>query len=187
MSETEDNGGPAFPICPGQDGALADKFVARVSGGDWDTTKCWPWNGATTPQGYGVFAPSKRTQYRAHRFALQLYLGREPSNYVLHKCDNPICVNPLHLEEGSHGDNMRQMAERKRAIREERHHNAKLTFNEVLAIILLHRSGDYSTRLLATMFSMSQPTVAAIAKGDRWPDAHALADAMLKARSGGQS
>jgi hypothetical protein len=178
----EQNGGPAFPICPGQDGALAQKFLARVDGGDWSVDRCWEWQGATTPKGYGVFAPSKRVQYRAHRFSLQIYLGRSPTKMVLHKCDNPRCVNPLHLEEGEHGDNMRQMADRKRAAREERHHKAKLAWAEVIAIVLLHRTGHYPTRELAKWFGMNQSTIAAIIKGDLWPDAYAYADAMLRAR-----
>ena len=182
----KDDGGPAFPICPGQHGPLAQKFVSRIAAKDWDINCCWEWAAARTAKGYGIFSYAKKGQVRAHRFAFKLYTGREPGDMVLHSCDNPSCVNPLHLTEGSHGENMRQMSERKRAAREERHHKAKLVFNEVLAVILLHRTGEYPTRELAGIFGVSQPTVAAIVKGNLWPDAYSMADAMLRARSNGE-
>lgn len=181
MSEIND-GGAAFPVCPGQEGLFFDKFIARVDMRGGDIADCWEWTGAKTPKGYGVFSYSKNGQMRAHRYAFLAYNGREPREMVLHKCDNPSCVNPHHLEDGDHGENMRQMAERRRAAREDRHHKAKLKFCEAAAVVLLHRGGGYTTRELAEMLGMSQPTIAAITKGDLWPDAYAIADAMLAAR-----
>jgi len=176
------NGGPAFPICPSQEGPIADKFITRIKTKDWDINKCWEWGAAKTSKGYGVFSWSKKGQCRAHRFAFKLYNGREPNDLVLHSCDNPSCVNPAHLSDGSHGENMKQMAKRKRAAREGRHHKAKLNFNEVMAIIFLHKSGEYSTRELSSQFNISQPTIAAIVQGKLWSDACQQADAMLRAR-----
>jgi hypothetical protein len=185
MSDKVDDGGPAFPVCPGQEGPFFDRFVARIDGGDWSPQRCWEWRGAVTAKGgYGVFAPSKRVQYRAHRYALMAYTGRAPAQMVLHKCDNPRCVNPMHLMEGDHGENMRQMAERRRATREERHHKSKLTFHEAVAIAVLHASGDYTTTELGAMFGVSKATAIAVASGVNWPDAFAIADAMLAARKG---
>ena len=36
----------------------------------------------------------KGSVYRAHRFAMQLVMSREleAREYVLHRCDNPLCV-----------------------------------------------------------------------------------------------
>lgn len=55
-----------------------------------------------------------------HRVALEGRLGRplRPGAQALHNCDNPRCVNPEHLYEGSAKDNM--------ADRDRRGHNAKL-------------------------------------------------------------
>ena len=43
-----------------------------------------------------------------HRLALERKLGRPitPGLHVLHNCDWPSCVNPEHLREGTHNDNM---------------------------------------------------------------------------------
>ena len=180
MSEAPKDGGPAFPVCPGQSGAIADRFLSYVPVGGID--ECWEWSGARTEKGYGVFAYSHAKQVRAHRLAVELYSGKPPHGMVLHKCDNPACVNPTHLEVGSHKENMRQMADRKRVVRADRHHKAKLTTIEAVAINLLHRSGNHSTRDIAAMFGMSQPTIAALVKGDLWPGAYQIADAMLEAR-----
>lgn len=180
---TNNDGGAAFPVAPGYDPDLLRRFVARVDMGDGNFASCWPWTGARTPKGYGVFSPSRTVQFRAHRFAFHLYMGRAPREQVLHNCDNPSCVNPLHLMEGSHGENMRQMAERRRAAREERHHKAKLDFAEVLAVNLMLRGSDWTQREVAKVFKVHQSTIAAIALGSLWPEAHALADAMLAARA----
>jgi hypothetical protein len=173
----------AFPICPGQEGPVADRFLSYVNGpNDFNIEECWEWTGARTSNGYGVFAYSHNKQVRAHRFAAELYMGRPPSQLVLHKCDNPACVNPLHLTQGTHGDNMRQMAERRRATREDRHHKSRLTWAEAAAITLLNAGGDYTTRELATLFGVHQSTVSAITTGRNWPDAYDAVLAMLAER-----
>lgn len=166
---------PAFPAVPGFDPALLEKFVARLDAGDWSVAPCWLWKGHITNRGYGVFAPTKKWQIRAHRFSLGAYLGREPTGMVLHSCDNRACVNPTHLSEGTHKENMAQMAERRRAARGPRHPKAKLTSSKAIAINVLHRGGDFSTRELSALFSIHQSTVAAIVQGKLWPDAYAVA------------
>jgi hypothetical protein len=82
---------------------------------------------------------------------------------------------------------MRQMAERKRATREEGHHKAKLLWQEAAAIYLMHKSGKYTTAELGEIFNVCKATATAIAARKLWPDVVALADAMLTERNkGGQ-
>lgn len=79
---------------------------------------CWPWQGAVNGNGYGNFRMPEfgRHNFSAHRVAYRLVKGDWPDEglVVRHKCDNPICVNPYHLEHGTVADNMRDMVERGR-------------------------------------------------------------------------
>jgi len=62
--------------------------------------------------GYGIFNIRGKA-WRAHRFSLLLDQGSlDESLYVCHQCDNPSCVNPAHLYEGTATDNARDWSER---------------------------------------------------------------------------
>lgn len=77
--------------------------------------RCWEWKGKPNgSMGYGIHS-YKGKRHCAHRIAWMFANGREAELNVLHKCDNPICVNPHHLEEGTQSDNMKQRYQRGRA------------------------------------------------------------------------
>lgn len=85
----------------------------------WDITAsgCWEWRGARNELGYGLISAERQgiVGARAHRLMYELTTGDLLEDRVLrHKCDNPSCVNPDHLEPGSQRDNMRDMADRGR-------------------------------------------------------------------------
>ena len=84
---------------------------------------CWLWTAAVSGQsssgnqyGYIQVGTKKQPQLkRAHRLSYELFVGDIPDGMLVrHKCDNPLCVNPDHLELGTHQDNMSDMAERDR-------------------------------------------------------------------------
>jgi hypothetical protein len=59
---------------------------------------CWTWAAATDRDGYGRFKVLGR-ELKAHVFAWYLHIGELPTGLELHhKCRNPACVNPEHLQ-----------------------------------------------------------------------------------------
>lgn len=87
-------------------------------------TGCWWWTASSDKDGYGSFVIDCRTgtSGRAHRASWELFRGSSPGPLdVLHRCDNPACVNPNHLFLGTHGDNNRDCAAKGRTARGARH------------------------------------------------------------------
>lgn len=64
---------------------------------------CCIWLGRTR-NGYGSLQFCGSTEI-ASRVSWWLYKGSTNNLFVLHKCDNKICVNPEHLHLGNTGDN----------------------------------------------------------------------------------
>ena len=78
--------------------------------------QCWAWKAGVGTNGYGKFR-SKNQLYSSHRAAFLLTRGAiTPGLSVLHSCDNPLCCNPTHLWEGTHGQNMRDMVNKGRHV-----------------------------------------------------------------------
>jgi hypothetical protein len=76
---------------------------------------CWVWLGSQcgTDNAYGL-TRFNGVRWTAHRLAWSLANGRLPTKCILHSCDNPPCVNPKHLREGTQHENMRDKTLRKR-------------------------------------------------------------------------
>lgn len=81
------------------------RFSAKVK----YTKGCWEWVGNKTAQGYGIFIVAGKP-VSAHRWSFSYYNSAiKEGMHVLHSCNNPGCVNPKHLSQGTHNDNMQDM------------------------------------------------------------------------------
>ena len=135
---------------------------------------CHVWTGCALADGRGVFGVAGG-QELASRFAFYLAHGRWPEPCALHHCDNPACVRPEHLFEGTQADNMLDMANKGRSTlgverpvySGTRNHNAKLDPDRVREIRRLRATG-LSQQELADRFGVAQPVVSQLLRGKTW-------------------
>jgi hypothetical protein len=99
---------------------MDERFWAKVH--VRSESECWEFLGNRSSQGYGRIAkPGHQAGYiAAHRYSAMLAFGMFDTRlWVLHRCDNPPCVNPSHLFLGDRTDNIRDM------VAKGRHHAQK--------------------------------------------------------------
>lgn len=135
------------------------------------TSECWEWTGTKNRDGYGQFGRGVFLPKLAHRAAWVLTYGPIPEGMcVLHRCDNPGCVNPSHLWLGTHADNVadRHKKCRTRVLRGEEQWMSKLTEDRVREIIASDNRGVD----LARRFGVSQATISMIRTKRRWRHIH---------------
>lgn len=120
---------------------------------------CWEWQGSLNDRGYGRFTV-QRKQIFAHRHSYFLAHGLYPSRLCLHSCDNPRCVNPDHLRDGTHQDNHDDMISRGRERHRDGHEHAqaKLSKFDVL-FIRLWRKRRFSLAVLSDVFGVGRTTI----------------------------
>ena len=152
------------------------KYVDKKDNPD----ECWNWKASLYKNGYGQFG-IKRIKHQAHRISWVLHNGEIPfidshnGMCVLHKCDNPACVNPSHLFLGTHSDNVRDMVNKGRGFiphprpqRGEANVNHKLTEQQVIDIRDKYIPRIYTQYKLAAEYGIKQSTVSEIISRKKW-------------------
>lgn len=116
----------------------------------------------------------KGTNIGYHVYAYCTAVGIDPlslkgtSSVVMHKCDNPRCINPKHLELGTHKQNARDAVTRLGVSVGERNGSSKLTREQVQEIRKLYSTGDISQRKIASMYNVAQSQICRITSGIGW-------------------
>lgn len=139
-------------------------FVVRTHPFD-----CWIWTGANT-KGYGTFSLEGRSVY-AHRVSFTIANGAIGAGlYIMHTCDEPSCVNPAHLRQGTHSQNMADMIAKGRLkiCRGEENGSSKLTQDSVDALRAAYRAGGVTQRALAVKYGVTQALISLIVRGEAW-------------------
>lgn len=140
-----------------------DTFIEKVM--PEPNTGCHIWLGSSMKNGYGKssIVIKGKIQRLAHRVSWILHKGEIPSGiFVLHKCDNRICVNPEHLFLGTAKDNTQDMLSKNRMAYGEGHGISRLTTEEVIKIRSLYSTGNYTQYQLADKYKMTQSGISAI-------------------------
>jgi ribosome-binding protein aMBF1 (putative translation factor) len=97
---------------------LKARFWAKVdkTPGLGPNGECWEWRGFLHPNGYGQIIYRVTLGYQrpvnANRIAYLLTHGKFPEGFGCHSCDNPPCIRPDHIWDGTPKQNTRD-AQRK--------------------------------------------------------------------------
>jgi hypothetical protein len=139
---------------------------ARIYAQTEFTKTCWVWKGNKDRKGYGI-ASHNRQEFRTHRLSWIMHIGEIPEGmWVLHKCDNPSCINPDHLFLGTSDDNVRDRNEKGRTSHGERQ-SGKLRREDVWAIRKEPRYRG-SRAVVAAKYGVSKSAIDLILKGASW-------------------
>lgn len=121
------------------------------------------WNGdclestykARSQSGYALIK-YKRSTIGAHRISWMVHNGHIPENIcVLHKCDNPLCINPDHLFLGTYQDNTNDMIEKNR----NNFTGAKVHNDEVVKKAIEMRSKGMTHKHIAEILGISMSSL----------------------------
>jgi len=148
---------------------LNERFFRHIE----KTDSCWIWNGRLVGKGYGMIGIGGKgaKQVLVHRLSYEIHKGEIPEGTVImHKFDNPRCVNPEHLEAGTQSQNIKDAFVRGRKInlpsglKGETHGASKLNNEIVLAI----RASKDKYNYLAERYGVSRTAIERIKYRKTW-------------------
>lgn len=134
---------------------LMRRVIVRENG-------CWEWQGGSDQHGYGIVNLGGGKWSRAHRVAYEAHHGvtLETSQHLLHRCDNPPCINPAHMFVGNPAINHWDCLTKFRS------GTNRLTPDQVLAI--REELPSNGNRELAEKYGVNRSAIERIRKGKSW-------------------
>jgi hypothetical protein len=161
-------------------GTLEERFWQKVDKDD--EASCWEWRATKNNMGYGMLhSKSHGRKILAHRVSYEIH-NPEPIQegmIVQHRCDNPGCVNPVHLELGTMKTNYHDMvAKGRRKIawnptnipphyEGSAHPSSKLTEQNAIAIRERVANGE-SRRALSREYLIDRKTIYDLLRRKIW-------------------
>jgi len=146
---------------------MEERFLSKVdkngAGG------CWNWTGGLFDNKYGSFWLNRKSVL-AHRVAYELWIGEIPEGLLIrHKCkQNPKCVNPAHLETGTHQENSNDMKRDGTSSKGSSHYKAKLNDDSVKEIRRLYGDTNITQNQLAKQFGVSKFAIGCVVNNLSW-------------------
>lgn len=148
-----------------------ENFWSRVA---VDVNGCWNWSGPFNSRiesrQYGSVWWSG-TKLKTHRLAYIFEHGIiKPGMYICHRCDNPKCVNPSHLFQGTPMENTEDCISKNRDLRErgEKRYCAKLSEKSVRQIRSEYKKEYGSITRLARKHGVSPTAICNVIHRLRW-------------------
>jgi len=145
-----------------------DLFWMYADPGEGD--ECWEWDGARIGLGYGRLKIHGDV-YLAHRLSYRIANG-PIENQINHRCDNPPCVNPSHLYDGTRQENRSDASEAGSwdHLTGSNSNNSKLTERQVVEIRRRCAGGESHTSV-ASDYPVCRSAVSMVARGETYSDA----------------
>jgi uncharacterized protein YerC len=132
------------------------------------TTECWEWKGTPDREGYGRIQTKWGIHMGgyAHRVSFQLFVGPIVKGTINHRCDNPICVRPEHLYDGTMEENMNDRDTRGRhaKLRGTKHGSSIFTDDDLNAIREMRKQGSTYVEI-ASHYDCNRRTIERLCKG----------------------
>jgi hypothetical protein len=151
-------------------GTLEERFWNFVDKKSQD--ECWHWVGQILSNGYGRISLGSKKDGNglAHRVSWKLHNKKDIPDgmYVMHKCDNPSCVNPYHLSIGTPKDNTQDMIQkgRKRTVSPKGEGNGKSLLDAEK--VRLIRSSTLNHAALGRQLGVSPNCIRGVRTGRTW-------------------
>ena len=130
--------------------------------------ECWLWTACRNAAGYGELRVGGK-HWLAHRYIYTLVHGEIPETLIImHTCDTPACVNPAHLQLGTHLHNVRDKEAKGRGNAGAANGQAKLTEADVAIIRSSVSKGSFAQAQLARAFNVNRSCINKIVHKSHW-------------------